>query len=338
MIWVKDKLANEHYGAAYEVQQLLAMRGALVKTRAEMLLLLTVNNSNDHKPSLEQEVLRATEDNITQILNALQQNSYSIAEKFFDKLVALEMIWSKFLAVRYKDVYPLILDGSRLEARAIAIGSQQARFDTVMMLADELVDEASNDIWRAWKLWEDTLTETILVYVASVLTGLFFVAVLVYRFTKSICDRFDTILLRLTSFEKGERPVLANFVRTNDELGKLEHKLVKFLVQIYDYQIQQSEYLSLLRSEIETNRKQRSAVVKSEEKFRALVETTTDWVWEVDADLVYSYSSPRVEELLGYKPEEIIGKSPFDLMPLDESSRVSKGLTAAIENRQTILN
>ena len=338
MIWVKDKLANEHYGATYEVQHLLALRGMLARTRAEMLLLLTVNSRNDREPSLGQEVLRDTENRISEIFSVLLQNGYGMTEKYLDNLVALEEIWSEFLAVRYKDVYPLILDGSRLEAREIAIGSQQARFETFMMLTDELVEKASNDIWHAWKLWEDTLTRTITLYVASVLTGLLFVSVLIYRFAKSICDRFDTILLRLTSFEKGERPVLANFVRTNDELGELEYKLVKFLVQIYEYQIQQSEYLSLLRSEIESNRKQRSAVVKSEEKFRALVETTIDWVWEVNADLVYSYSSPRVEDLLGYTPEEIIGKSPFDLLPLDEVSRVSKKLATAIENRQTILN
>ena len=62
---------------------------------------------------------------------------------------------------------------------------------------------------------------------------------------------------------------------------------------------------------------------KSEERFRALVETTSDWVWEVDANGVYTYASPKVRDLLGYEPEEIIGRTPFDLMPAEEAKRVS---------------
>ncbi|MCL4499592.1 MAG: PAS domain S-box protein, partial [Chloroflexi bacterium] len=61
----------------------------------------------------------------------------------------------------------------------------------------------------------------------------------------------------------------------------------------------------------------------SEEKFRALVETTGDWVWEIDATGKYTYASPRISELLGYEPEQMLGKSPFDLMPDDEAQRVA---------------
>ena len=70
----------------------------------------------------------------------------------------------------------------------------------------------------------------------------------------------------------------------------------------------------------------RSALIlkESEERFRSLVETTSDWIWEVDAHGVYTYASPRVKDLLGYAPEEIIGKTPFDFMPPDEAARVGQ--------------
>jgi PAS domain S-box-containing protein/putative nucleotidyltransferase with HDIG domain len=32
----------------------------------------------------------------------------------------------------------------------------------------------------------------------------------------------------------------------------------------------------------------------------------------------YSYASPKVKDLLGYEPEEVIDKTPFDIMPPDE--------------------
>jgi PAS domain S-box-containing protein len=37
----------------------------------------------------------------------------------------------------------------------------------------------------------------------------------------------------------------------------------------------------------------------------------------------YTYSSPKVSVLLGYEPQEVIGKTPFDLMPPEEAKRVA---------------
>lgn len=70
-------------------------------------------------------------------------------------------------------------------------------------------------------------------------------------------------------------------------------------------------------------RKAEEALKKSEEKYRSLTETTSDWVWEVDHQGVYTYASPKVKDLLGYNSEEIIGKTPFDLMSPDEAKRVA---------------
>ena len=66
----------------------------------------------------------------------------------------------------------------------------------------------------------------------------------------------------------------------------------------------------------------KDALRASEERFRALVEATSDWVWEIDQSGAYTYASPKVGELLGYAPEEMIGKTPFDLMPPDEAWRL----------------
>lgn len=63
---------------------------------------------------------------------------------------------------------------------------------------------------------------------------------------------------------------------------------------------------------------------QSEERFRALVEATSDWVWAVDQKARYTYASPKVRDLLGYEPEEVVGKTPFDFMPPDEAERVAR--------------
>ncbi|HNY13939.1 MAG TPA: PAS domain S-box protein, partial [Bacteroidales bacterium] len=59
-----------------------------------------------------------------------------------------------------------------------------------------------------------------------------------------------------------------------------------------------------------------------EERFKSILEALNDWVWEVDCSGHYTYSSPRSSSLLGYDPDEIIGKTPFDLMLPDEAARV----------------
>lgn len=77
-----------------------------------------------------------------------------------------------------------------------------------------------------------------------------------------------------------------------------------------------------LQVEIRERRQAQKAMRENERKYRALVETTSDWIWEVDQQGVYTYSSPKAKDLLGYEPEEIIGRTPFDFMPEDEAQRV----------------
>jgi hypothetical protein len=61
---------------------------------------------------------------------------------------------------------------------------------------------------------------------------------------------------------------------------------------------------------------------ESRERFRGLVETTSDWIWEVDENAVYTYVSPKIRDILGYAPEEVLGKTPFDFMTPDEAKRI----------------
>ncbi len=53
---------------------------------------------------------------------------------------------------------------------------------------------------------------------------------------------------------------------------------------------------------------------KSDERFRGIVESTADWIWEVDAQGRYTYCSESVKDILGYLPQEITGKTLFDFM------------------------
>ena len=86
--------------------------------------------------------------------------------------------------------------------------------------------------------------------------------------------------------------------------------------------------------EITERKRVEERLQESEERFRALTESTSDWIWEVDLDSVYTYASPKVKDLLGYKPKEILGKTPFDLMPAAEAKRVEEAFRASVESRR----
>jgi PAS domain S-box-containing protein len=45
--------------------------------------------------------------------------------------------------------------------------------------------------------------------------------------------------------------------------------------------------------------------------------TTGDWVWEVDAEGRYVYASPMVEQVLGYRPEQVVGRRYTDFLSSD---------------------
>ena len=80
------------------------------------------------------------------------------------------------------------------------------------------------------------------------------------------------------------------------------------------------------------NGKIEEALRKSEERFRTLTESTSDWIWETDKDGRYTYASPKIKELLGYAPEEVIGKTPFDFMSPDEAKRISKIFRSIVQS------
>ncbi|MGB8226448.1 MAG: PAS domain S-box protein [Sedimentisphaerales bacterium] len=63
----------------------------------------------------------------------------------------------------------------------------------------------------------------------------------------------------------------------------------------------------------------------SETRFRQIVSNASEWIWEVDTNGLYTYSSPVVKDLLGYKPEEIVGKKHFyDLFTADSRDELKK--------------
>jgi len=62
----------------------------------------------------------------------------------------------------------------------------------------------------------------------------------------------------------------------------------------------------------------------SERRYRNIIEYIDEYIAEADASGQCIYASPKIFDFIGYRPEEVIGKRPFDFMEPAEADRVGK--------------
>ena len=85
-----------------------------------------------------------------------------------------------------------------------------------------------------------------------------------------------------------------------------------------------------------TERKQRrqaeTELLRREKYFRALTENTLDILTILNQEGVYLYNSPSVQRVLGYEPQELLGRSAFPLVHPEDLSRVQQAFAEAIQH------
>ncbi len=72
---------------------------------------------------------------------------------------------------------------------------------------------------------------------------------------------------------------------------------------------------------------------ESERRFRDITENAMEMIWEVDAEGRYTYVSPNVEDIIGYKPEEMIGRHFFDLIHAEDRDELKESALVLFSNK-----
>lgn len=121
--------------------------------------------------------------------------------------------------------------------------------------------------------------------------------------------------------EHGRARRMAGSFHDLTEKKRIEEELSQYRVHLEELVKERTAELQRLNAELG--------------RFKNLVETINDWVWEVDETGVYFYASPRIRDLLGYEPEEVVGKTPFDFMPEEEGARVKEVFRKILKTRQS---
>lgn len=70
---------------------------------------------------------------------------------------------------------------------------------------------------------------------------------------------------------------------------------------------------------------------QSDAQFRLLIEHASDLIAILGGNGTFEYASPSNERVLGYKPEELVGRSAFDIIHPDDAARVRSIFASAIQ-------
>ncbi len=89
-----------------------------------------------------------------------------------------------------------------------------------------------------------------------------------------------------------------------------------------------------LLQEIEERKKAEAALMKSEERYRDLVENMSDAIYIVDHNGSISYISGAIEKMAGYRPQDMIGKDFREFFEPEEFDRLTDDFKGFLKERR----
>ncbi len=107
-------------------------------------------------------------------------------------------------------------------------------------------------------------------------------------------------------------------------------KTKKQLVE--EVEVLRKQLVKLKKAETKRQRAE-MALMERQETINAILETSQDWIWGIDRQGVHTYSNPAIERILGYRTEEIVGRSSLDLMHEEDRKMAESTLRACEEKR-----
>ncbi|MHA2233256.1 MAG: response regulator, partial [Candidatus Hodarchaeales archaeon] len=78
------------------------------------------------------------------------------------------------------------------------------------------------------------------------------------------------------------------------------------------------------------------ALRESEERFRQVAENALEIIWEVTTEGLFTYINPVVEKVLGFKPEDVVGKKHFyDLYHREDQEQARTTVFGLFEKKES---
>lgn len=119
-------------------------------------------------------------------------------------------------------------------------------------------------------------------------------------------------------------------------LGSVEYKCKRGDGNIFDVDVN-TDFLRdkdnmpvsilIIIRDISARKQSEEKLRKSQDQYRQMVDTINDAIYEVSAEGTIEYVSPAIEKIVGYRPEDLIGKNFFTYMHPDDRPALIQALT-----------
>lgn len=127
--------------------------------------------------------------------------------------------------------------------------------------------------------------------------------------------------------EQGSESLIFAFVRDISERRRSEGELKKAF-----HQLMVTE--DGLRQQFEEIKKSDDTIRTIGQRYQMLSEEIDAWIWEISFDGRLINASAQVQDILGYRPGELVGKTFSDLLAPSDSARIASGLTGLIAKKE----
>ncbi|HVF10045.1 MAG TPA: PAS domain S-box protein, partial [Abditibacteriaceae bacterium] len=155
--------------------------------------------------------------------------------------------------------------------------------------------------------------------------SLFWKEVSVQRVSIAGHDRILSTARDITERKQAE----AALHKAHEELQKAHHGLE---MRVQERTAELAAANAALQTEIAERERAEEERRQSEYLFRSLIENTSDVISILDVDGTITYESPSVERVLGYRPEELIGKNAFEFLHPDDVASTVETFTRVVHN------
>ncbi|MFA6240187.1 MAG: PAS domain S-box protein [Candidatus Hydrogenedentales bacterium] len=83
-------------------------------------------------------------------------------------------------------------------------------------------------------------------------------------------------------------------------------------------------------------RQSQKALRVSEQRFRDVSQAAGEFIWEMDLEAKFTYLSERVERVMGFRPDEMIGARLFDLVEKPGKEEIAAFFAEHVETRESV--
>jgi PAS domain S-box-containing protein len=129
------------------------------------------------------------------------------------------------------------------------------------------------------------------------------------------------------------RAELAERQQAETALQRLNAELEQ---RVADRTVELTTAYHTLQTELQERIRTEQALQISEASYRRIVETANEGIWVIDANDITTFANPKMAEMLGYTPDEMIGSSLFQFMDAETALIAQQSLRLRRQGRSEV--